>query len=200
MENELVGDEISDEQLAQLLQLTKNAPLKQLALSEIDLERINTWTLALLAGYDKLEKVEIEGCNLGGDTEAKLLRCFQASFQTLTQIDLKGTSQITDHFSQRVSRSCPNLAYFRISDCPRVTTLSALPFIESTAFRLSDKLDVHMDNTEFDANQLQNFMRSPLFGSQSAEWSLKPVVVPLGYDKPAVLALHSSRKCVLIFV
>lgn len=200
LENDLINGEISDEQLARVLHSTKDAPLKELKLSEIDLERIHTWTLALLAGFNQLENVEIEQCRLGGDTEMKLLRCLQSSFQTLAQIDLKGTPQITDHFSRRISRSCPNLAYFRISGCPLVTTLSALPFIESTALRRNDKLDVHMDNTNFDANKLQTFMRSPLFGSTSSEWSLEPFNVNMGYNKPAVLALHASRKCVLIFV
>ncbi|ULU01767.1 hypothetical protein L3Y34_001812 [Caenorhabditis briggsae] len=199
LENDMVTGEISDEQLARVLHSTKDAPLKTLNLSEVDLERIHTWTLALIAGFNQLEKVEIEQCRLGGDTEAKLLRCLQSSFQTLSQIDLKGTPQITDNFSRRISRSCPNLAYFRISDCPLVTTLSALPFIESTAFRRNDQLDVHMDNTGFDADQLSTFMRSPLFGSSSEEWCLKPVQIPLGFTKSAVLALHASRKCVFIF-
>ena len=81
-----------------------------------------------------------------------------------------------------------------------MTTLSALPLIESTAFRRTDKLDVHMDHTDFDADKLRTFMQSPLFGSSSSEWTLDPITVPLGYHKPAVLALHSSRKYVLIFV
>ncbi|EGT33506.1 hypothetical protein CAEBREN_16873 [Caenorhabditis brenneri] len=200
LENGLINGEVSDEQLARFLQFTKDSPLKELVLTEIDLEQIHTWTLALLAGFRQLEKVEIEECKFGGDTEAKLLRCLQSSFQTLTQIDLKGTPQITDHFSRRISRSCPNLAYFRISGCPLVTTLSALPLIESTAFRRTDKLDVHMDHTDFDADKLRTFMQSPLFGSSSSEWTLDPITVPLGYNKPAVLALHSSRKYVLIFV
>uniref|UniRef100_A0A1I7UHF7 LRRCT domain-containing protein n=1 Tax=Caenorhabditis tropicalis TaxID=1561998 RepID=A0A1I7UHF7_9PELO len=200
LENELINEEISDEQLATFLQFTRNSPLRELVLTEIDLEHIHTWTLALFARFTNLEKVEIDGCKLGNSTEASLLRSLSSSFQTLTQIDLKGTPQITDQFSRRISRSCPNLSYFRISGCPLVTTLSALPLIESTAMRRTDKLDVHMDNTDFDANQLQSFMRSPLFGSSSSEWSLESVTVPLGYNKPAVLALHSSRKYVLIFV
>ncbi|EFP09490.1 hypothetical protein CRE_25238 [Caenorhabditis remanei] len=205
LENDLTIGEVPDDFIACVLNCTKDAHLKELVLSDIDLERIHTWTLALLAGFRELEKVEIEACNLGEDasphnTEAKLLRYLQPSFQTLTQIDLKGTPQITDNFSRRISRSCPNLSYFRISGCPLVTTLSALPFIELTRLRRTDKLDVHMDNTDFDADQLRSFMHSPLFASTTSEWRLNPIAVPLGFQKPAVLATHSSRKYVLIFM
>uniref|UniRef100_A0A8R1IRM1 Uncharacterized protein n=1 Tax=Caenorhabditis japonica TaxID=281687 RepID=A0A8R1IRM1_CAEJA len=107
---------------------------------------------------------------------------------------------ITDHFAHRVSRNCPNLSYFRISDCPLVTTLTALQFIESASYRSSDKLDMHMDNTEFDAEKLLFFIKNPCFESSYSNWSLQQVLVPIAYDKPAYLALHQSRKCVLIFV
>uniref|UniRef100_A0A8R1DR42 Uncharacterized protein n=1 Tax=Caenorhabditis japonica TaxID=281687 RepID=A0A8R1DR42_CAEJA len=47
LENGMIGDEISDDQFAHLLQLLKEAPLKELTLSEIDLQRIRSWTLAM---------------------------------------------------------------------------------------------------------------------------------------------------------
>lgn len=99
----MIGEEISDEQFSRLFRLVRIAPLKELAFSEIDLERIQTWTLALLANFSQLEKVEIEQCKFGGNTEARLLKCLQSSFQTLTQIDLKGTPEAKTHLLRPIT-------------------------------------------------------------------------------------------------
>ncbi|CAI5445335.1 unnamed protein product [Caenorhabditis angaria] len=198
VEDELVKTRVTDEQISRLFAFCSDAPLKRLALSRCDLINVRPWTLALLAKFDQLEKLEIEDCTFS-ISESMLIRSLSTSFQTLTNIDMRDNKQITDKFARTISRSCPNLEIFRFSGCPLISTFSVLSLIESTFFRIKHELTVHMDRTTFSADQLHKYMNSPLFAA-SSEWRLCPAYVQLGYEKPAVLAEHRQQRCVLIYV
>ncbi|CAB3402158.1 unnamed protein product [Caenorhabditis bovis] len=198
VEDDLVKTRVSDEQMAVLFALCSSAPLKRLALTECDLANVQPWTLALLAKFDQLEKLEMEGCTFSV-SESQLIRSLSTSFNTLTNIDFRDNVQITDKFARAVSRSCPQLETFRVSGCPSISTFSVLSLIDATFFRVKHSLTVYMDGTPFSPDQLHKYMTSPLFEA-SSDWRLSPAYVQLGYEKPAILAEHREQRCILIYV
>ncbi|CAD6196355.1 unnamed protein product [Caenorhabditis auriculariae] len=197
VEDELAKTSVSDENIAILLAFFAGAPLKRLALTKCDLANVQPWTLALLAQFNQLEKIEIDGCTFG-IPESLLIRSLSTSFSTLTNIDVKDNKLVTDKFVRAVSRSCPMLEQFVLYRCKLISTFAVLSLIESTFFRLNHMLVVNVEGTLFNANELDKYMSSPLFAARG-EWRLSPTSIQIGFDKPAVLAEHRRARCVLVY-
>ncbi|KHJ75373.1 hypothetical protein OESDEN_25011, partial [Oesophagostomum dentatum] len=188
LEDELARDRIRDYHVHELLTQCAGAPLTRLALSNCDLAGVKPWTMAQIAQFNELQELIFDSCNFPV-SESQLIRGMAPSFQTLSRLEISDNSQITDKLARSVARSCPLLESFCVSGCPSVSALSVLALMEAAFFRVSQMLTMHVEKTAFDVEQLNRYIRSPLFANRN-EWKLTPTAVQLGYEKSAVLAEH----------
>ncbi|PAV67400.1 hypothetical protein WR25_21441 [Diploscapter pachys] len=199
LEDELIKNQITDSDAHKILSQCVAAPLTSLTLSNCDFQKVRPWTLALIAQLNKLQRVEFDSCRFSISESMLIRSIFAASFATLTTVEMKQCLLITDKLARSISRNCPKLETFSVSGCKSVSTFSVLAMIETALYREKPMLTVHVEDTMFCAQQLADYMSSPLFCSKN-DWSLVPTHIVLGYEKPAVIAEHRAARCVLIYV
>ncbi|VDK25852.1 unnamed protein product, partial [Anisakis simplex] len=86
------------------------ATIQQFSLNDIDLTKVQTWTLALIAKFDALQQIALNSCRFPLNKESFICRLLAPSFHSLNAIAITDTDQISDKFVAIISKRCPMLS------------------------------------------------------------------------------------------
>lgn len=73
----------------------------------------------------------------------------------MTSVEIKNSPLITDKFARHLAKRCLLLESYKVSGCVAVTAASALAFIEAAIHRTNPVLNMYVENTAFDSQQVR---------------------------------------------
>ncbi|GMS91155.1 hypothetical protein PENTCL1PPCAC_13330 [Pristionchus entomophagus] len=195
LEDELIGERLSDSAAHAILDGCSSAPLSSISFEHVDFSAVRPWTLALIASFHRLQEVHLLSCIL---PDGLLLRALAASMQTLRCLSVTDSSLVSDKLCSALARGAPCLEEISIRGCHGVTAASLVPLLEAAGRRRGQQLTVRMEETGFNAEHLERCMRSSLMPS-GKEWAVTRMRMELGYATPVLLLTHPSGKAILVY-
>ncbi|GMR44482.1 hypothetical protein PMAYCL1PPCAC_14677, partial [Pristionchus mayeri] len=195
LEDELIGERLSDSAAHALLDGCSGAPLSCLSFEHVDFSAVRPWTLALIASFDRLEEVHLLSCVL---PEGLLLRALAASLPTLRSLSVTDSSHASDKLCSTLARGAPCLEEISLRGCHNVSAASLVALLEGAQRRRAQLLTIRMEDTSFCSEQLERCMRSSLMPS-GREWAVTRMRCELGYATPALLLTHPGGKAILVY-
>ncbi|GMR44486.1 hypothetical protein PMAYCL1PPCAC_14681, partial [Pristionchus mayeri] len=194
LEDELIGERLSDSAAHVLLDGCSGAPLSCLSFEHVDFSAVRPWTLALIASFDRLEEVN----NSSSIGLSNIILSSINIFIPFRSLSVTDSSHASDKLWSTLARGAPCLVEISLRGCHNVSAASLVALLEGAERRRAQLLTLRMEDTAFCSEQLERFMRSSLMPS-GREWAVTRMRCELGYATPALLLTHPGGKAILVY-